>query len=871
MQRAIKNSNPNEAKGISVFDFDETAGISDNVVIARKDGVKVEITSSEWPNVGDQMVKEGWVMDFSDFNKITNGRPGPLMQKLKNQIKKYGVKDVFILTARAPQSQKAIHAYLKSEGINLPLENITGLGNSTGEAKADWFIDKIAEGYNDIYFVDDAMPNVAAVDFMLKQFDIKSKSVQARMKSSKDMDGDFNKIIEQNQGVGFQKRFKRSTAKSQGKGKGFFSLWIPPGAEDFMGLMYKIATAKGKVGEAQLDFFRNNILKPYQEGINNLNKTRQAITKEYKALLKAFPNVKSKLNDMVPGTTFTYDAAIRVYLWDKAGFKIPETSKAVIKLLSETVKNDPELVSFAESLSKISRRPEGYVKPDADWVAETIVSDLDNAVNKVGRKEFLTEFLKNKDIVFSVENLNKIEAVYGVDYREALEDMLHRMTTGRNRTIGAQDKQVNRWTEWITNSIGAIMFLNMRSAVLQLMSTVNFINWSDNNPVKAAAAFANQKVYWSTFMKIFNSDFLLERRSGLKMDVNEAQLASALNGKKNKAKALLALLLRKGFTPTQIADSFAIAAGGATFLINRTKTYLKQGMSKAQAEAQAFEDFTAKSNESQQSSDPSLISKQQASILGRFLLAFQNTPMQYARLMKKAGVDLIKGRGDWKTNVSRIIYYGAVQNIIFAGLQSAMFALAFTDVDDEEEERKTDRLTNTVVDSLLRGTGIYGAVLATAKNIMLEFYKQDEKGWKADHAYTLLQFANISPPIGSKMRKLYSATQTRKFNKEVMQDMGMSIDNPMVPAIGTGIEAFTNIPLGRAITKINNAREALNDENDMWQRIALMMGWNTWDLGVENQLIEDKKRMLKMRKQNTRSKSKGKSGTSRVTSRRVKR
>ena len=867
MQRAINNSNPNETKGISVFDFDETAGISDNVVIARKDGVTMEITSSEWPNVGEQMVKEGWVMDFSDFNKITNGRPGPLMQKLKNQIKKYGVKDVFILTARAPQSQQAIHAYLKSEGIDLPIENITGLGNSTGEAKADWFIDKIAEGYNDVYFVDDAMSNVTAVDFMLKQFDIKSKSVQARIKSSKDMDGDFNKIIEQNEGVGFQKRFKRSSAKSQGKGKGFFSLWIPPGAEDFMGLMYKIATAKGKIGEAQLKFFKDNILKPYQEGINNLNKTRQAITRDYKALLKAFPNVKNKLNELVPGTTFTYDAAIRVYLWDKAGFEIPETSKAIIKALTEIVKNDPELVSFAESVSKITRRPEGYVKPDVDWVADTIVSDLDNAVNKVGRKEFLTEFLKNKDIIFSTENLNKIEATYGVDYREALEDMLHRMTTGRNRTMGAQDRQVNRWTEWITNSIGAIMFLNMRSAVLQLMSTVNFINWSDNNPVKAAAAFANQKLYWSTFMKIFNSDFLLERRSGLKMDVNEAQLASALNGKKNKAKALLALLLKKGFTPTQIADSFAIAAGGATFLINRTKTYLKKGMSQAQAEAQAFEDFTARSNESQQSSDPSLISKQQASILGRFILAFQNTPMQYARLMKKAGVDLIKGRGDWKTNVSRIIYYGAVQNIIFAGLQSAMFALAFDDADEEEVAKKTDRLVNTVVDSLLRGTGIYGAVLATAKNIMLEFYKQDEKGWKADHAYTLLQFANISPPIGSKMRKLYSATQTRKFNKEVMQEMGMSIDNPMVPAIGTGIEAFTNIPLGRAITKINNAREALNDENDMWQRIALMMGWNTWDVNVDNQLIEDKKKSIKRRKKNLKGSKKTVGGKSRVKNR----
>ena len=196
-----------------------------------------------------------------------------------------------------------------------------------------------------------------------------------------------------------------------------------------------------------------------------------------------------------------------------------------------------------------------------------------------------------------------------------------------------------------------------------------------------------------------------------------------------------------------------------------------------------------------------------------------------------------------------------------------MFALAFDDADEEEVDKKTDRLVNTVVDSLLRGTGIYGAVLATAKNIMLEFYKQDEKGWKADHAYTLLQFANVSPPIGSKMRKLYSATQTRKFNKEVMQEMGMSIDNPMVPAIGTGVEAFTNIPLGRAITKINNAREALNDENDMWQRIALMMGWNTWDVNVDNQLIEDKKKSIKRRKKNLKGSKKTVGGKSRVKNR----
>ena len=58
---------------------------------------------------------------------------------------------------------------LKTQGVKIPLENITGLGNSTGEAKALWMLDKFAEGYNDIYFVDDALPNVEAVQNVLNQ------------------------------------------------------------------------------------------------------------------------------------------------------------------------------------------------------------------------------------------------------------------------------------------------------------------------------------------------------------------------------------------------------------------------------------------------------------------------------------------------------------------------------------------------------------------------------------------------------------------------------------------------------------------------------------------------------------------------------
>ena len=49
-----------------------------------------------------------------------------------------------------------------------------------------WMAGKYAEGYNDMYFVDDAMPNVRAVKQVLDNLDIKSKVVQAKIKFSKD-------------------------------------------------------------------------------------------------------------------------------------------------------------------------------------------------------------------------------------------------------------------------------------------------------------------------------------------------------------------------------------------------------------------------------------------------------------------------------------------------------------------------------------------------------------------------------------------------------------------------------------------------------------------------------------------------------------
>ena len=117
---------------------------------------------------------------------------------------------------------------------------------------------------------------------------------------------------------------------------------------------------------------------------------------------------------------------------------------------------------------------------------------------------------------------------------------------------------------------------------------------------------------------------------------------------------------------------------------NRINTYLAEGMSQAEAEKQAFQDFADISEATQQSARPDMISMQQAGPLGRLILAFQNTPMQYMRLTKKAFLDLKNGRGDAKTNISKLVYYSFVQNLIFTSMQSALFAVVF----EEDEEEK---------------------------------------------------------------------------------------------------------------------------------------------------------------------------------------
>jgi hypothetical protein len=823
-----------QIKKARIFDFDDTvARTKSNVLYTMPDGRKGKLTAEEFAKKGEMLMQEGGKMDFSEFNKVVDGKKGPLFDVMKRMKEAAGDRDLFILTARAQESAPAIHKFLNEMGIKIPLENITGLGNSTGAAKGEWVLKKASEGYNDFYFADDAIQNVKAVKEVLSQIDVKSK-VQQALSSSADLSREFNKLIEASGGPEWYKEFSPAKGAVIGRSKGRGKFFLPSSAEDYLGLVYT-TLGKGKIGENQLKWYEKNIINPYSRGTRSLATERVNMMADFKALKKQLDVPKDLRKTTESG--FTNEQAVRVYMFEKfSEGDVPGLSKTDKAELMSIVENSPKLKAFGDQLGTLLKNGE-YAKPKAEWLAGTITTDLIDVL-KARRSHYLEEFNTNVDKIYSKENLNKLEAVYGTKYREALESSIKRMKSGSNRT-STGNKLSDGILDYINGAQGTIMFFNMRSALLQGISSVNFVNTNFNNPIKAGKALANMPQYSKDFKKLMNSEYLVDRRNGLKLNISESEIADAANSSKNKAKAIINYILEKGYTPTKFMDSFAIASGGATWYRNKIKDLMKKDpkMTEVEAEKIAYDEFIKLAEKSQQSSDPSKISSQQSSDIGRIFLQFVNTPMQYTRIQKRAAQDLINRRGDWKENISKILYYGFMQNLWFNAMQQGLFVLGFGDEEmGEKEEKKVYDTANGMVDSILRGTGFAGITVSVLKNTMLDLYERSGKDRPeyADAWQTLLQF---SPAIKSKFSKLKQAGWyfDSKKRRQEMVDKGFSLDNPAYEAAAKVISATTNIPLDRLFNKYHNLENVFADDTENWARIASFFGWPAWQLETSGQ------------------------------------
>ena len=106
-----------EPKGISVFDFDDTLAYSDSKVLVKlPTGEIIKITPAEFANQAEDLEANGAEFDFSEFNKVVNGRKGPLADLALKRQDKFGSGDIFVLTARPQLSAVAIKKFLDGIG-----------------------------------------------------------------------------------------------------------------------------------------------------------------------------------------------------------------------------------------------------------------------------------------------------------------------------------------------------------------------------------------------------------------------------------------------------------------------------------------------------------------------------------------------------------------------------------------------------------------------------------------------------------------------------------------------------------------------------------------------------------------------------------
>ena len=816
-QAKVIASNKNApVKKARVFDFDDTLAQSkSNVLYTLPDGTSGKLNATEFATRSGELTEAGAEFDFSEFSKVIDGQKGPLALLAKKLVEAKGDRDVFVLTARPAEAAQAIKEFLRAGlGISIPIENITGLADGKPGAKAFWMANKVAEGYNDIFFADDAPQNVAAVNKMLNNLGVKNKTQIAKEPTQASLEDQMDSIL-------------RSKEPTKGSLFRKFNVYVPPGADDFAGLLYTFL-GKGKIGEAQMKFFQDNIMTPFAKGISAYESSKVALAKDYKELSKRYKN-KSVLKETILDGLYTKEQAVRAYNYDKTGqdLGINETDKNELLL---AVMEDENLLAFADELSKITKIKEGYPAITEDWLGGNIQTDLANVSNKAQRAEFLQEFLNNKDQVFSAQNMKLIGQMHGNDFTDALKNVLERMSTGINRKKG-KDKEFNAAMNWLNQSVANVMAVNIRSAVLQQLSIVNFMNWTHNNPYKFAKAISNTSQFSSDFMELINSDFLTDRRGGQKIEINTADLANSEPG--NYFLRVNKKLLELGFKPTQWGDSFAIAFGGATWYRNRIDQLIEGGMDEVQAKEKSMLELQEIAEETQQSSRPDRISRQQASDIGRLILAFANTPLQYARLTKKATLDLINGRGDWRSNASKIVYYGVAQNLIFSAMQSALFSMLFDETSDDEDEKRLSYYSNGVLDGFLRGMGYSGAAISALKNLGMEYISQQQRKAQGkvvrDGSLRLIQKGlSISPPLSKKIGDIVEAQKFENWRQYK--------NDPFYNGFAKAnyLAALTNVPLDRAFKKAENLKAMDFDKNDAWQNLFLALGWSPYQLNIDN-------------------------------------
>ena len=148
-----------KGKTLHVYDFDDTLATSEALIyVHKRDGTKLTLTPEEFAVYEEQ---NGDQFDFTDFSRILrNAKPiNRNIRLIQQSLKNPSVKTT-ILTARAI-SFPVRHFFKTTFGVE---PYVVAVGSSDPMKKANWIENHIRKGYSNVFFTDDSLKNLAAVD-----------------------------------------------------------------------------------------------------------------------------------------------------------------------------------------------------------------------------------------------------------------------------------------------------------------------------------------------------------------------------------------------------------------------------------------------------------------------------------------------------------------------------------------------------------------------------------------------------------------------------------------------------------------------------------------------------------------------------------
>ena len=141
----------------------------------------------------------------------------------------------------------------------------------------------------------------------------KYNSSGVQIKASRSLNKEFNQqILEATTGVPFYETFSPVKARLMGKGKGK-KFFVPYSADDFVGLLYA-TLGKREVGDQQMEWYQQNLLRPFSRGIQQYEASKQRALRDWMVLKKeAAKDVTGGLNK-TNDSDFTNQNSVRVYI-----------------------------------------------------------------------------------------------------------------------------------------------------------------------------------------------------------------------------------------------------------------------------------------------------------------------------------------------------------------------------------------------------------------------------------------------------------------------------------------------------------------------------------------------------------------------------